>query len=252
MLILISPAKSLSFEKQDITDVKTKPVFQSDASKLIKTLKGFSVKEIQDLMGISYDLAKLNFDRHKNWKFRVNKDQTKQALLAFTGEVFRGLQADKMKEEDLHYAQDHLRILSGLYGVLRPLDAIQAYRLEMGIKLKHEEFKNLYQFWNDKITNKVNSALDGSKIIVNLASNEYYKSIKPNKLKANIITPVFKDYKNGVLKVITVYAKNSRGQMARFIIKNRIEDAEEIKAFDVNRYQYDENSSDENTWVFVR
>ncbi len=252
MLILISPAKSLSFEKQNITDISTKPVFHSEASKLVKTLKDLSIKEIQDLMEISYDLAKLNYDRYKNWKARPKEDQIKQALLAFTGEVFRGMQTNKMTEEDLLYTQDHMRILSGLYGVLRPLDAIQPYRLEMGKKLKHEGFNNLYQFWDDRITTKVNSALDESKTIINLASNEYFKSLKTKKLKANVITPVFKDYKNGVLKVITIYAKNSRGQMANFIIKNRIEEPEHLKAFDVNGYQFDANSSDENTWTFVR
>ncbi len=252
MLILISPAKSLDFDKQNITEIKTKPVYHSDAAKLIRTLKSLSVNEIQDLMKISYDLAKLNFDRFKNWKSRPSDEQTKQALLAFTGEVFRGLQADSMNEEDLMYAQDHLRILSGLYGVLKPLDAIQAYRLEMGTKLNHNEFDNLYKFWGDRITLKVNSALDESKTIINLASNEYFKSLKTKKIKAKVITPVFKDYKNGVLKVITIYAKNSRGQMANFIIKNRIEEPEYIKAFDVNGYQFDANSSDGNTWTFVR
>jgi len=252
MLILISPAKSLDFYKQNITEIKTRPVYHSDAAKLIKTLKSLSVNEIQDLMKISYDLAKLNYDRFKNWKSRPSDEQTKQALLAFTGEVFRGLQADSMNEEDLMYAQDHLRILSGLYGVLKPLDAIQAYRLEMGTKLNHNEFYNLYKFWGYRITLKVNSALDESKTIINLASNEYFKSINKKKLKARVITPEFKEYNNGVIKMITVYAKNARGQMTNFIIKNRVETPDELKAFDANGYEFDANSSTDDKWVFVR
>lgn len=252
MLIIISPAKSLDFNKPSNIQASSKPDFQKEASQIIKVLKDLSSKEIGELMRISHDLSKLNYDRFQNWKRTPKKSPIKQALFAFTGEVFRGLKTTDLSEDDLIYAQDHLRILSGLYGVLRPLDLIQPYRLEMGTKLEFETYNNLYQFWGDQITNKINKALDESKTIINLASNEYFKSLKKPKLKANIITPVFKDFSKGELKVITVYAKNARGAMTNFIIKNRIENPEEIKGFDTNAYSFDANSSDDNNWVFIR
>ncbi len=252
MLIIISPAKSLDFNKSSNIQASSKPDFQKEATQIIKALKDLSPKEIGELMHISHDLSTLNYHRFQNWKQTPTKSPTKQALFAFTGEVFRGLKTDELSKDDLLYTQDHLRILSGLYGTLRPLDSIQPYRLEMSTKIKFEEYKNLYQFWDDKITKKINTALDESKTIINLASHEYFKSLKRPKLKANIITPIFKDFSKGELKVIVMYAKNARGAMSNFIIKNRIENPEEIKAFDNNGYSFDANSSDDNNWVFIR
>ncbi|MFP4471928.1 MAG: YaaA family protein, partial [Bacteroidales bacterium] len=177
-----------------------------------------------------------------------------QALLVFKGEVFNGLKADSLTEDDLLYAQDHLRILSGFYGVLRPLDLMQPYRLEIGTNLKNKRGKNLYEFWGDKITKAIGEALDasGSRVLINLASNEYFKSIDTKKLDAEIITPAFKDSKDGTYKFITLYGKNARGMMTRFILKNRPEDAESLKLFDEDGYFYNEQLSKENKWVFTR
>lgn len=252
MIILLSPAKSLDFTRPLQTNVTSKPEFIEQANSLAVELEKYSTVQLRELMNISNSLAALNFERYKNWHTEIKNAQTKQAVRAFIGEAYRGLKAEDMNEEDLMYAQDHLRILSGLYGILRPLDTIQPYRLEMGTKIEIGEFKNLYKFWNDEITNSINRALGNSETVINLASNEYFKSVNRKKLKANVITPEFKEYKNGVIKMITVYAKNARGQMTNFIIKNRIEEPEQIKAFDINGYQFDVNSSDENKWVFVR
>ncbi|MDD4150897.1 MAG: peroxide stress protein YaaA [Bacteroidales bacterium] len=252
MIILLSPAKSLDFERPLQTRIATIPEFIQQANKLASELQKYSISQLNELMGISNNLAMLNFGRFQNWYDDVNNPENKQAVRAFIGEAYRGLKAEEMTEEDLLYAQEHLRILSGLYGILRPLDAIQAYRLEMGTKIEIGEFKNLYRFWDNQITNSINNALGNSKTIVNLASNEYFKSINRKKLNANVITPEFKEYKNGVVKMITVYVKNARGQMTNFIIKNRIKDPEQIKTFDINGYQFDVNSSDEGRWVFVR
>ncbi|MFW5768175.1 MAG: peroxide stress protein YaaA [Bacteroidota bacterium] len=252
MLMLISPAKSLDFESDFNISKSTKPVFRDKANQLIKELKKYSVEELQDLMDISYDLAQLNYDRFRLWQNDPEIPATKQALPAFTGEVFRGIDASSLSEEELAWSQEHLRILSGLYGILRPLDRIQPYRLEMGSKLKIDSKKNLYQFWGDKITKEIGKTPSAGDYIINLASNEYYKSVKPSQLQAKVITPVFKDFNKGELKVVTVYAKNARGQMVRYIIKNKINDPEKLKLFDVNGYAYDDKLSDEHRMVFVR
>lgn len=252
MLILLSPAKSLDFKRTIKTNIASTPEFIKDANSIAAELQKYSVRQLKDLMGISNNLAKLNFERYMNWHNANKNTESKQAIRAFIGEAYRGLNAQEMSEKDLLFAQDHLRILSGLYGILRPLDAIQPYRLEMGTKIEIGEFKNLYRFWDNKITDSINKALGNSKTVINLASNEYFKSINKNKLKANIITPEFREYKNGVIKMITVYAKNARGQMTNFIIKNKIEDPELLKAFDIDGYQFDVNSSDMNKWNFIR
>ncbi|MDY0140977.1 MAG: peroxide stress protein YaaA [Bacteroidales bacterium] len=252
MIILLSPAKSLDFKRTIQSNIVSKPEFMQDANILAAELQKYSTTQLKELMGISNSLASLNAERFANWHNKIKNIENKQTIRAFIGEAYRGLKAEEMNEDDLLYAQDHLRILSGLYGVLRPLDAIQPYRLEMGTKIEIGEFKNLYRFWDNKITDSINKALGKSKTVINLASNEYFKSINSKKIKANIITPEFREYKNGVIKMITVYAKNARGQMANFIIKNRIEDPEQIKTFDINGYQFDVNSSNENKWSFVR
>jgi uncharacterized protein len=252
MFALISPAKTLDFETQSPIDKISKPFFTDKANKLSKVLSNFSIKELTDLMNISHELAELNYSRFKMWNNKPTHKDLKQALLAFTGEVFRGIDAYSLNKEDFEFAQNHVRILSGLYGVLRPLDGIQAYRLEMGTKLKHEKFKNLYGFWGNEITQQINDEHKEGDYIINLASNEYFKALKPKMLKCKIITPVFKDFNKGELKVVTVYAKNARGKMIRFIIKNRITAPEQLKLFDINGYAFDDKLSDNSTWVFVR
>ena len=221
MLLLISPAKSFNFESPAPTQHFSEPRFPAESERLIKKMRSFSAKKLGALMSISSDLSTLNVDRYQAWTPNPPKEATKQALLAFNGEVYRGLNANEMSEEDLQFAQDHLRILSGLYGVLRPLDLIQPYRLEMGTKLKYYSYTNLYQFWGDKITKLLNEDLGEQNTIVNLASNEYYKSIQEKQLKGKVITPIFKDFSNGTYKVLMTYAKNARGAMANYIIKTK-------------------------------
>jgi hypothetical protein len=252
MLILISPAKSFDFESLAHTQSVSQPGFVAESTRLIKKARTFSKKKLGEIMSISPELAALNVDRYQIWSPEPLREATKQALLAFNGEVFRGLNAKEMSEEDLQYAQGHLRILSGLHGVLRPLDLIQPYRLEMGTRFKYYNYNNLYQFWGDKITKRINADLNGSSCIVNLASTEYYKSVKEPKLKSNVITPIFKDFSNGGYKVLMTYAKNARGVMANYIIKNRISDPQLMKSFAKNGYAYDATQSDESNWVFAR
>lgn len=255
MKILISPAKSLDFDNKALTEEFSQPQFLKSSEQLMKKLKKKSNKDLKALMKISDSLAALNVERNKNWKTPFDIDNAKQALYCFTGEVYRGIDVNSMDENDLNYTQDHLRILSGLYGILKPLDLIQPYRLEMGTKLQVEkDVNNLYQFWNESITEHLNKELKNSneKTIVNLASNEYYKVIKEKLLNAQVITPVFKDFKNGEYKVIMTYAKFARGLMTRYIIKNKIDSPEKIKLFDMEGYSYDDNLSDGNNWVFTR
>ena len=252
MLLLISPAKSFDFDSSVHTQNYSEPLFIEESARLIKKMRSFSTKKLSELMKLSSELATLNVDRYQQWSVSPKRENTKQAVLAFNGEVYRGLNAKEMSEDDLQFMQNHLRILSGLYGVLRPLDLMQPYRLEMGTKLKFNSYTNLYQFWGDKITNQINEDLEHEKTLVNLASTEYYKSIKEPKLKGNVITPIFKDFKNGTYKIVMMYAKNARGAMANFIIKNRITNPELMKSFDVNGYAYDPNQSDDSTWVYTR
>ncbi len=256
MLVLISPAKSFDPKAFGLdapkTPVFSEPNFKKSSEKLIKKLSVFSEKELAELMHISPELAALNANRYQKWVLNPKKENTAHAILAFNGEVYRGLGAKKMNKQELDFAQEHLRILSGLYGVLRPLDLIQAYRLEMGTKLNLHSYKNLYQFWGDKITEFINKELGNSNAVINLASNEYYKSVKESKLKANVITPVFKDYNNGKYKIVAVYAKNARGVMVNYIIKNRITNPELLKSFDGNGYAFDSTQSSEYNWVFLR
>ncbi|MEQ6121427.1 peroxide stress protein YaaA [Reichenbachiella sp. MALMAid0571] len=252
MLLLISPAKSVDFESPANTSIATQPDFVAESTRLIKKMGTFSRKKVGELMSISPELAALNVDRYQKWTPEPKKEDTKQALLAFNGEVFRGLNAKEMNEGDLQFAQDHLRILSGLYGLLRPLDLIQPYRLEMGTRLKYYSYNNLYQFWGDKITKRINADLGESKCVVNLASTEYYKSVLEPKLKVNVITPIFKDFSKGEYRVLMTYAKNARGVMANYIIKNRITEPERMKSFNENGYVFDPSLSDESNWVFTR
>lgn len=254
MLILISPAKSLDFETQSSVQNYSEARFLKESNTLIKQLRKFSTDEISDFMGISPKLAQLNFERFVNWQLPFNKENAKQAILAFKGDLYTGLDAISLTETELQTAQTDLRILSGLYGILKPLDLIQAYRLEMGKKLQTTKGKNLYEYWGDKITHEINSTLKEKedKHIINLASNEYFKSVNKKKLKAEIITPVFKDLKNGHYKVISFFAKKARGLMTRFIIQNQITNPEHLKAFNSDGYVFNPHLSTNQELVFTR
>ena len=254
MIAILSPAKSLDFEKQ-FNYESSKIRFRAETLELIEVLKNKDEEDLKSLMSISDQLAQLNVDRFQNFKKSTPK-HAKQAVLAFQGDVYQGLKAEDLPQEDLEYAQDHIRILSGLYGLLRPLDLIQPYRLEMGTKLTVNGSNNLYEFWGDKITDLLIKDLKSQKedILINLASNEYFKSVKKSKLKKDfkLIDVDFRDQKNGKYKVISFFAKKARGMMARYIIKNKLKTVEELKSFDLDGYYYDDESSSENKLVFKR
>jgi len=254
MLIVISPAKTLDFEKKAPTIHFTENDFLPQAAKLVKALKKYSSDDLMKLMSISDKLAHINQERFATWKRPFDTENAKQAFLAFKGEVYTGLDAETLSEKELLFTQNHLRILSGLYGVLRPLDLIQPYRLEMGTKLNTSSFNGLYAFWGDKLTNAINKALvaQGDDVLINLASNEYFKSLNKKKLKAEIITPVFKDFKNGEYKMISFFAKKARGLMSRFILQNELKKPDELKHFDAGGYYFSEANSSANQLVFLR
>lgn len=254
MLIVISPAKTLDFEKAPVVKQDSVPEFTKEAETLVRLLRKYTSEELMDLMKISDKLATLNIGRFKTWNSLVEKEIDRQAICAFRGEVYTGLNVDDWSDKNFAFAQNHLRILSGLYGVLRPLDYIKPYRLEMGSKLQNARGENLYHFWGDKITNSINQQLknQGDPVLINLASNEYYKAINPKKLNAEVITPVFKDFKNDQYKVISFFAKKARGLMSRYIIENELRNPEQIKHFDVDGYYYNDKLSKGNSWVFTR
>lgn len=252
MLAVISPAKTLDFETPARTDVSTTPGFLEDSQILVERMRELAPADISKLMKISDKLGVLNSTRYETWSLPFTSDNAKQAVLAFKGDVYTGLDAETLTPEQDEYAQQHLRILSGLYGVLKPLDLMQPYRLEMGTKLSNARGKDLYQFWGDKITNSLNSELGEGDVLINLASNEYFKSVQPKNLHARIITPVFKDTKNGVQKIISFYAKKARGLMTRYMIDNQIDHAEALKEFDVAGYQFDAKQSTDSEWIFTR
>ncbi|MDO6692796.1 peroxide stress protein YaaA [Aliiglaciecola sp. 3_MG-2023] len=254
MLVVVSPAKNLDYETPPTTQLFSEPEYLPDSELLIKECVKLSPAELSSLMHISDKLAGLNAARFSSWSLPFTPDNAKQAILAFNGDVYSGIQAEQFSQQDLEYAQQHMRILSGLYGLLKPLDLMQPYRLEMGTKLANLRGKNLYEFWGDKITLGINDSLQqqGDNVLVNLASNEYFKSVKMKNLKAEVITPVFKDKKNGEYKVISFYAKKARGLMARYIIEKRLSDPEQIKQFDAAGYQYSASQSNDKQWVFTR
>ncbi len=254
MLILISPAKTLDFETPAKTRTATQPVFLEDSKQLIEELQKLPSNGVSKLMSISSRLGDLNHERFMNWRLPFTKNNAKQCVLAFKGDVYTGLDAQSLSKTELKFAQDHLRILSGLYGVLRPLDLMQAYRLEMGSSLKNERGTDLYSFWGDRITEAINQSLiaQNDNIVINLASNEYFKSVKPKQLNARIITPVFKDRKSGQYKLISFFAKKARGLMARYIIQNQLTDPEDIKTFDVTGYSFSKRLTKADKWVFTR
>lgn len=252
MKIVISPAKSLSFEEKAPTSQFTQGIFLTEAEKISKVLKKKSARVLSKLMKISPALGELNFERNQNWSLPFDLDSAKQAVYAFKGDVYIGLDVETLDASKLPNLQDKLRILSGQYGILKPLDLMQPYRLEMGTKLKLGRKDNLYQFWGDSITEALNDELEEDELFVNLASNEYFKAVKPKLLKTKVVTPVFKDYKNGQLKMIGFFAKKARGMMVRYIIDNNVETIEGLKGFDTEGYGFDANLSTESELVFTR
>jgi len=252
MKIVISPAKSLDFETAVPTSEYTEGKFLNEAEKLSGILKKKTPKKLSALMHISDNLGELNWKRNQDWQLPFTIENAKQAVFAFKGEVYIGLDAYSLSVEQINQLQQKLRILSGQYGLLKPLDLMQPYRLEMGTKLKIGRKENLYQFWGSKITDTLNSELEEDEVFVNLASNEYFKVIRPKLLKVPVITPVFKDYKNGKLKMISFFAKKARGLMVRYIIVNNIQTAEDLKGFNYEGYAFDSNLSNEKELIFTR
>ena len=253
MLVVLSPAKKLN-ENNPVVDNATIPQFVDDAEKLINNLKKYNPKKLSKLMSLSDALSELNVERYQNWQKEHDANNAKTAGLIFDGEVYAGLDAKSFTKKQMEYAQSNLRILSGLYGLLRPLDLVHPYRLEMGTKLKTGRKNNLYEFWGDKIVNEVNGLLTEQKepTLVNLASNEYFKVLNKKKLQGDIITPVFKDFNNGKYKTVMVYAKKARGMMANYIITNKIKKVEDLKGFDTAGYCFNNEASTEKELVFLR
>ena len=253
MKTLISPSKTLNFDNNNSCNLNTDCRLINHTSELHKILVSYSVNDLKDLMNVSDKIAELNYNRFKSWKNPSESDSSKQAIYAFKGDVYSGLDAESIKEDKLEFLQENLRIISGFYGLLRPFDKILPYRLEMSTKLGNARGKNLYEFWGDNITNLLNNDIENeNSYVVNLASNEYFKSIKKNKLKNKIITPIFKEFKNGTYKTIAIYAKKARGLMSRFIIDNKVQKPENLKFFNLERYSFDGDLSDDYNYVFTR
>lgn len=252
MKIVISPAKSLDFESELPTKKYTQPEYIEQAEILNAVLQKKSPKQLSKLMSISAKLGELNWQRNQEWKTPLTPKNARPAIYAFNGDVYAGIDAYTIPTEKLDQLQNKLRILSGQYGILKPLDLMQPYRLEMGTKLKIGRKENLYQFWGDTLTKKLNSELNEDEVFVNLASQEYFKVLQPKAFKVPIITPVFKDYKDGKLKMISFFAKKARGLMVRYIIDNNIEIAEDLKGFNYEGYAFDSKLSKENELVFTR
>lgn len=254
MITLLSPAKTLDFETPASSSLATQPSMLDQAEPLIQQLRTLSPQDVSSLMSLSDKLGVLNYDRFQQWSLPFTPENAKQAALAFQGDVYQGLEADTFNKNDWHFAQDHLRILSGLYGILKPLDLIQPYRLEMGTKLENERGKNLYAYWGSLLSNYLNEALDKHEQphIVNLASNEYFKAVDKKSLVAPVITPVFKDWKNGQYKIISFYAKKARGLMAAWIMKEKVDQPEGLKDFNEAGYQLSSELSQPSQPVFTR
>lgn len=258
MIIVISPAKALDYETPPTTALHTQPDFLDHAGELIAVLREKSPAEIAELMSLSDALATLNAARYESWSRHFSPANAKQALLAFDGDVYAGLDAPSLSEDELAWAQDHLRILSGLYGVLRPLDLMQPYRLEMGTRLANPRGKNLYAFWGERITEALNALLaredaaGREPVLLNLASDEYFKSVKPKKLDGRLVSAAFEDWRGGRYKIISFYAKRARGLMSRFVIRNRIDAVEGLKAFDAEGYAFAPEASEADRLVFRR
>lgn len=253
MLIVVSPSKKLDFDNAP-TRKTSEPRFLSETKALVEVAKQLTQGQISELMSISDALAELNYHRFRQFSLPFTAENSKPAMYAFKGDVYDGLEAETLTDGDISFANKHFRILSGLYGLLRPLDAMQAYRLEMGTTLKTDKGKNLYQFWDDKIRTMLEKDMkeQGDDVLINLASNEYFKAVQPKKLTARIITPTFKENKNGQYKMLMVYVKRARGAMARYIIENQLSKPEQLKQFDVDGYVYNAELSKGDEWVFTR
>ncbi|WP_321324538.1 peroxide stress protein YaaA [Thiomicrorhabdus sp.] len=254
MLMVVSPAKALDESTPVQTDLHTKGALLNEAAQLIDELKGVGPVEIGQMMHISEKLSELNYERFQDWTMPFPKDKAKQAAWLFKGDVYQGLDAYSLSEKGIEYIQNHLAILSGLYGLLKPCDDMLPYRLEMGTKFANQKGKDLYTFWGSQITEQLNKLLaeQESKTLVNLASNEYFKAVKKKELNGRIITPIFKDWKNGQYKIISFYAKKARGLMARYAADNQVENAEDLKYFDTDGYKFNPEMSSETDWVFTR
>ena len=254
MLAILSPAKTLDYETPLKTKLNSQPIYGRESNQLIKTLRTFEPFEVASLMKISDKLADLNHKRYVEWRNKPAESKTRPAALAFKGDVYQGLEAESFNDNDLKFAQRHLRILSGLYGLLRPLDVIQPYRLEMGTKLKTSKGQNLYDYWGTKLTTGLNEALKESKegTLVNLASNEYFGAVQPKLLEGSLLNIGFKEKRNGQLKFVSFSAKKARGLMAKFIIKERLKKPDDLKNFDLEDYKFNKKLSSELDWTFSR
>ncbi|MCJ7718259.1 MAG: peroxide stress protein YaaA [Anaerolineales bacterium] len=254
MLTVLGPAKTIDTSPHGITEIHSTPLYLDRAQELVDQLRQYSISQLKSMMKVSHKLATLTFERYAAWRSSYSAEEGQQAILAFSGEVFNGLKARSLKEEDLRFAQEHIRILSGLYGVLRPLDLILPYRLEMGTKMKNPRCRNLYEFWKAIIPGIIaeDTGTQDTRVLINLASNEYFKSIQPRSFPYEIITPVFKETYGDGYRNVTVYAKKARGMMLRFIIQNRINKPEYLKAFDDDGYCLNNDLSTPKEWVFCR
>ncbi len=253
MIILLSPAKTLDYGSSEYP-FHSEPRMLEQSNELVTVLKKKNTKAIMELMGVSQKIADLNVQRYSDFSMPFNTENAKPSVLAFKGDVYTGLKADEMNKKDLEFAQNHVRILSGLYGVLRPMDLMQPYRLEMGTKLKVKRKKNLYEFWDKSITQVLNEDLTATKgsAIINLASNEYFKSVKTKELQGDLYNLNFKEERNGVYKIISFNAKKARGMMANYIVKNKITQPEDLKGFLEDNYAFNEDLSTERDWIFTR
>ena len=254
MITVISPAKKLSNECYAYEADHSQPSYLNRSTELVNQLKSYEPSHLQSLMGISEKLSVLNWERFQSWEPSFNSDNSRQAFFTFRGDTYSGLDADTLSSQDLSFSQNHTRILSGLYGVLKPLDLIMPYRLEMGTKIENSAGKNLYEFWGDALASDLEKDLAGheSKYLVNCASVEYFKSIDKDALKGKVITPVFKEVKNGKARIVSFFAKRARGMMARYIIQNQINNPNEIKQFDLGGYEYSDELSNTMEPVFIR
>ena len=252
MKLVLSPAKSLDFESKLPTKKSSEACFLAEADRINKLLKKKSANQLSKLMSISPALGQLNFERNQEWSLPFTKDNARPAIYAFSGDVYRGIDAYSIDSDRLNYVQDTVRILSGLYGLLKPLDLIQPYRLEMGTKFPVGKNKNLYEFWKRQITKSLNDEMKEGEFLLNLASNEYFKAIDTKALNAPVITATFKDFKNGEYKTIMTYAKLARGYMTRYIVDTKAKTIDDLKGFDYEGYGYSEPMSNDNELVFIR
>ena len=252
MKILLSPAKSLDFKSQLPTDKSSSICFEKEAQYLNSILRSKNPKELSDLMSISSKIADLNYERNHSWSFPFTANNARQAVYAFSGDVYRGLDAYTIDNDSIDFMQNSVRIISGLYGLIKPLDLIQPYRLEMGTKLAFDSNKNLYDFWIKKITEQLNSELESDEPVLNLASNEYFKALDKKVIKTDIYSANFKQFKNGEYKTIAIFSKRARGMMTRYTIDNKIREINDLKSFDYDGYIFDENLSSEKELIFIR